>query len=188
MRIGIDARKLHDFGIGTYIRNLLLELAKIDQTTEYVLITRPQDDSLAASLGENFRTVADTSGHYSIAEQISIPRAVRREKLDLFHAPHYVLPALTPSRSVVTIPMHPLMFPEYLRHRLGHSFARAPSTRPRISPTASSGVRAAIGILKFSSSPPGKIIVTRLHRQSFSYRHAKRLIKRASGPAEPSTA
>jgi len=26
MRIAIDARKLHDFGIGTYIRNILMEL------------------------------------------------------------------------------------------------------------------------------------------------------------------
>ena len=30
MRIGIDARKLHDFGIGTYIRNLLRQLARLD--------------------------------------------------------------------------------------------------------------------------------------------------------------
>ena len=30
MRIGIDARKLHDFGIGTYIRNLLRQLSSDD--------------------------------------------------------------------------------------------------------------------------------------------------------------
>ncbi len=42
-RIGIDARKLHDFGIGTYIRNLLKQLARIDQETEYVLLCRPGD-------------------------------------------------------------------------------------------------------------------------------------------------
>ena len=28
MRVAIDARKLHDFGIGTYIRNLLRHLAR----------------------------------------------------------------------------------------------------------------------------------------------------------------
>ena len=89
MRIGIDARKLHDFGIGTYIRNLLRELAIIDHTTEYVLLTRPDDMTVAASLGENFRAVADRSGHYSIAEQISLPLAARRERLQLLHAPHY---------------------------------------------------------------------------------------------------
>ena len=31
MRIAIDARKLHDFGIGTYIRNLLRQLARLDR-------------------------------------------------------------------------------------------------------------------------------------------------------------
>jgi hypothetical protein len=92
VRIGIDARKLHDFGIGTYIRNLLRELANIDRNTEYVLLTRPTDMTVAASLGENFRAVADRSGHYSIAEQLSIPIAARREGIQLFHAPHYVLP------------------------------------------------------------------------------------------------
>ena len=163
MRIGIDARKLHDFGIGTYIRNLLRELARIDHTTEYVLITRPQDVSVAASLGENFRAVADGSGHYSLAEQVSIPLAVRRERLDLLHAPHYVLPALTPSRSVVTIHdcIH-LMFPEYLRHRLGYAFARASlytaaHKSDRIFTVSEQSKR---DILKFFDVPPEKIIVT----------------------------
>ena len=34
MRVAIDARKLHDFGIGTYIRNLLRQLARIDRQGE----------------------------------------------------------------------------------------------------------------------------------------------------------
>ena len=41
MRIAIDARKLHDFGIGTYIRNVLRGLARMDRTTEYVVFCRP---------------------------------------------------------------------------------------------------------------------------------------------------
>ena len=127
MRIGIDARKLHDFGIGTYIRNLLRELAAIDRQTDNVLFTRPGDTAVAASLGENFRAVSDRSGHYSIAEQVSIPIAAKRQGLDLFHAPHYVLPALTPSKTVVTIHdcIH-LMFPQYLsRPRRPTPIARA---------------------------------------------------------------
>jgi glycosyltransferase involved in cell wall biosynthesis len=164
VRIGIDARKLHDFGIGTYVRNLLLELAKIDQTTEYVVITRPEDTSVAASVGENFRAVADASGHYSLAEQISIPLTVRREKLDLLHAPHYVLPVLTPSRSVVTIHdcIH-LMFPQYLRHRrVGYAFARASlytaaHKSDRIFTVSEQSKR---DILKFFDVPPDKIVVT----------------------------
>jgi hypothetical protein len=38
MRVAIDARKLHDFGIGTYTRNLLRHLARIDGDSEYVLL------------------------------------------------------------------------------------------------------------------------------------------------------
>ena len=163
MRIGIDARKLHDFGIGTYIRNLLRELAIIDQATEYVLFCRPEDTGVANTLGPNFRAVPERSGHYSISEQICIPLAVRRERLDLFHAPHYVLPALTTTRSVVTIHdcIH-LMFPEYLRRRLGHAYAHASlwtaaHKSDRIFTVSEQSKR---DILKFFKVPPDKIVVT----------------------------
>jgi glycosyltransferase involved in cell wall biosynthesis len=163
VRIGIDARKLHDFGIGTYIRNLLRELANIDRQNEYVLFTRPDDRHVATSLGDNFRAVPNRSGHYSLAEQVSIPLAVRRERLDLFHATHYVLPALTPSRSVVTIHdcIH-LMFPEYLGHRMGYAYARASlytaaHKSDRIFTVSEQSKR---DILKFFKVPPEKIVVT----------------------------
>jgi glycosyltransferase involved in cell wall biosynthesis len=124
--IGIDARKLHDFGIGTYIRNLLKQLARIDQVNEYVLVCQPGDVAIVNELGVNFRAVAETSGNYSIAEQIRIPLLLRREGVDLFHAPHYVLPPLTQCRSIVTIHdvIH-LLFPQYLPGRLAYAYARA---------------------------------------------------------------
>ena len=126
MRIAIDARKLRDYGIGTYIRNLVRNLARIDRTTDYVLIVQPSDVEIAGALGDNFRTVPDWSGNYSIREQLSIPLDLRREKVDLFHAPHYVLPPLTPCRSVVTIHdcIH-LRFPQYLPNRLAYVYARS---------------------------------------------------------------
>src|SRR5262249_18971369 len=118
VRIGIDARKLHDFGIGTYIRNLLRHLARIDRDTEFVLLCAPEDRDALASIGENFRPVPEPAGNYSLSEQIRIPLALRREKVTLFHAPHYVLPPLIGCRSVVTIHdcIH-LMFPQYLPGR-----------------------------------------------------------------------
>src|SRR5436190_14707887 len=102
VRIGIDARKLHDFGIGTYIRNLLRHLGRMDEETEYVVMCRPEDCAPLAALGDNFRTVPETAGNYSVAEQLKIPLALQRERVTLFHAPHYVLPALVRCRSVVT--------------------------------------------------------------------------------------
>ena len=126
MRIGIDVRKLHDFGIGTYIRNLLRQLARLDSETDYVLLCRPEDRGALAGLGENFRPVTEPAANYSLAEQIKVPWALRREKVALFHAPHYVLPPLVSCRSVVTIHdcIH-LMFPEYLPNRLALAYARA---------------------------------------------------------------
>ena len=84
VRIGIDARKLHDFGIGTYIRNLLRQLARLDRESEFILISRPEDQATLASLGPNFRPVAETAGNYSVTEQLKIPLALRRERVTLF--------------------------------------------------------------------------------------------------------
>jgi glycosyltransferase involved in cell wall biosynthesis len=126
VRIAIDARKLRDYGIGTYIRNLLRHLSRLDQTTEYVLLCRPEDGDLASTLGPNFRSVVERSPAYSVREQFRIPLDLRRERADLFHAPHYVLPPMTPCRSVVTIHdcIH-LRFPQYLPSRIGYAYARA---------------------------------------------------------------
>ncbi len=125
MRIAIDARKLHDFGIGTYIRNLLRQLARLDAETEYVLLCRSADLGIAAQLGPNFRTQAERSRPYSLAEQLSIPVSLRRARADLFHAPHYVLPPLSRGRAIVTIHdcIH-LMFPQYLPSRAAYLYAR----------------------------------------------------------------
>ena len=103
MRIGIDARKLHDFGIGTYIRNLLRQLARMDCQTEFVILCRPEDRETVAALGENFRAVVQTAPNYSISEQLRIPLALAREGVTLFHAPHYVLPPRVSCKSVVKI-------------------------------------------------------------------------------------
>ena len=125
MKIAIDARKLHDFGIGTYIRNLLRHLARIDRQNEYVLLCQEADMGVAATLGENFRGVLEPSNNYSVSEQIHVPWVLMREKPDVYHAPHYVLPVAVRSRSVVTIHdcIH-LMFPQYLPNRAAYAYAR----------------------------------------------------------------
>jgi glycosyltransferase involved in cell wall biosynthesis len=126
VRIAIDARKLRDYGIGTYVRNLLRQLARQDQATEYLLICNGLDCSIASQLGPNFRAVPDKAPGYSVREQFTVPLDLRRERAELFHAPHYVLPPLTPCRAVVTIHdcIH-LRFPQYLPSRLGYAYARA---------------------------------------------------------------
>ena len=126
MRVAIDARKLHDFGIGTYIRNLLRHLARIDHDNEYVLLCQSADLGVTSLLGPNFRAVLEPSPNYSISEQIRVPWALHRERPDVFHAPHYVLPTAVGCRSIVTIHdcIH-LMFPQYLPGRMAYAYAKA---------------------------------------------------------------
>ncbi len=162
MRIGIDARKLHDFGIGTYIRNLLRELARLDQSTEFVLLCRPEDVAVVRELGENFRPVIERAGNYSIAEQFKVPLALRREGVTLFHAPHYVLPPLVHCRSVVTIHdcIH-LMFPQYLPNRLAVHYARGSMARAAKHATRVLTVSESskTDIMRFFGTDPSKIDV-----------------------------
>ena len=162
MRIGIDARKLHDFGIGTYIRNLLRELARLDQHTEFVLLCRPDDVEAMQRLGPNFRPVISRAGHYSVTEQLTIPLALAREGVTLFHAPHYVLPPLVHCRSVVTIHdcIH-LMFPQYLPNRIALAYARtsmamAARRATRVMTVSESSKK---DIIRFFGTDPSKIDV-----------------------------
>lgn len=125
MRIAIDARKLHDYGIGTYVRNLVDCLARQDHDDEYVLLCRPADADYLRSLGRRFTPLPEQAGNYSLREQVSIPMALTRARVDLFHAPHYVVSPLTATPYVVTIHdcIH-LRFPQYLPNRLAPTYAR----------------------------------------------------------------
>jgi glycosyltransferase involved in cell wall biosynthesis len=129
VRIAIDARKLHDYGIGTYVRNLLHGLARRDDPDTYVLLCRPEDAGTLRALSPRFEPLVERAGNYSLAEQITIPIALRRARVDLFHAPHYVVSPLTLCPFVVTIHdcIH-LRFPQYLPNRGAYFYARTMMT------------------------------------------------------------
>ncbi len=113
MRIGIDCRKISDFGIGTYIRGLLHALAEIGGE-EYVAFGPAE---IASMLAHGVEHVVIDAPKYSLRELFVVGRGAR---LDLFHAPHYVVP-FVPTPFVVTI--HDLI---HLHHRnpLARSYAR----------------------------------------------------------------
>jgi glycosyltransferase involved in cell wall biosynthesis len=123
--VAIDARKFRDFGIGTYIRNILVQLHRLDDQTDYVVLCRARDLEAVRALVPRFRIVREDAEPYSFGEQFRIPFRLRRERVALVHEPHYVLPPLTPCRSIVTIHdcIH-LMFPQYLPNRLAPFYAR----------------------------------------------------------------
>jgi len=161
-RVAIDARKLRDFGIGTYIRNILVELNRGDQDLDYVVLCRTSDLEQARAIAPRFRLVAEETRPYSVGEQIRIPLRLAREGVDLVHEPHYVLPPVTRCRSVVTIHdcIH-LRFPQYLPNRLGYVYARASmwtATRQaaRVLTVSEASKR---DILRYFAIPPEKVQV-----------------------------
>ena len=58
MHIAIDARRIADFGVGTYIRNLVRMLARQDRTNRYLLVEGPDPaPDRPEALPENFARV-----------------------------------------------------------------------------------------------------------------------------------
>jgi glycosyltransferase involved in cell wall biosynthesis len=125
MKIAIDARKWHDYGIGTYVRNLVRHLARIDRETTYFLFCDQSDVATLRDLAANFVAVPEEAAGYGVREHFSIPRKLRRLGVDLLHSPHYVRPLLCATPTVVTIHdcIH-LLFPQYLPNRMAWTYAR----------------------------------------------------------------
>ncbi len=103
MRIGIDARFWNESGVGRYIRNLVAELAKIDEKNQYVLFVSKKDFETIPDFGKNWKKkVADIKWH-SVEEQIQYPLLLYRIKLDLMHFPYFSVPISYNKPFVVTI-------------------------------------------------------------------------------------
>lgn len=119
MRIAIDLRRIRNPGIGHYMLHLVGHLAQEDEENNYILIFGPEDRSKFAPafvhLNGNFRQITDSSPYYSFREQFSLPLLLQRERVDLFHSPHFLLPLFQPCPAVATIhDVIYLVFPEDL--------------------------------------------------------------------------
>jgi glycosyltransferase involved in cell wall biosynthesis len=99
MRVGIDARKIADFGIGTYIRGLLHALVTAGGDDTYLAFA---PERLGHLLPAEVEHVVIDAPHYSIQELLTVGSAVDQAGIDLFHAPHYVVP-FTRTPFVVTV-------------------------------------------------------------------------------------
>ncbi len=114
MRICLDARKLWDSGVGTYIRGLLDGLHDINAEIEWDFIVRPGDENYARFSQLKNRLHTSKAREYSLSELFSISKIANRTSTDFFHAPHYVVPLNLKLPFVVTIhDLIHLRFPQY---------------------------------------------------------------------------
>lgn len=102
MRIVIDGRLWSESGLGRYIRNLVLNLQKIDQENEYIILLIKKDfDQL--KFEKNFSKKLVDIRWYTFQEQLFLPKILKSLKPDLVHFPHFNVPILYKGKYVVTI-------------------------------------------------------------------------------------
>jgi len=117
-QITIDARMLESSGIGTYLRNLLENLATIENENAFKVICRG-GQILHGLPTDRFRIALAKSPIYSLSEQWEIARLARHAPV--LHSPHYNAPLLYRGKLVVTI--HDLV------HMTDPTFKRTPAAR-----------------------------------------------------------
>ena len=129
MRLALDGRKIDDFGIGTYIQGLLDGAPRGRASPRrWSRISRraarrrrpPRRPGARRALWRPM-----TARAYSVTELWRLALAARRDRADLYHAPHYVCPPWLPCPAVVTVhDLIHLRFPVRHRHLLAPLYAR----------------------------------------------------------------
>jgi len=120
VRIAFDIRRINEFGVGTYTRNIIRALAQLDHENKYFLLGPTEKVAEIGKLPENFKAVplpaADTFRGYMQCRTV-----LRRLGCDLVHVPHlFWLPRRLPCRYVVTV--HDML--EYMYRAHGASNIR----------------------------------------------------------------
>jgi glycosyltransferase involved in cell wall biosynthesis len=101
-RVGLDARLTRQMSLGmkTYARELVERLPRVAPEYSYAIFSR--------------------GGNFGWSEQVRLPLAMRRARLDLVHFLSQYVPLVLPPRFVITIhDLIHLRFPQYFKARVG---------------------------------------------------------------------
>jgi glycosyltransferase involved in cell wall biosynthesis len=103
MRVAIDIRRAGDYGFGTYIRNIVNQLARLDRSTHYLLIGRQEHLEEFEPLPENFALLEYSYDPGSFHTHLHLPWLLRERQVDILHMPWFYAPAVVPTRLVLTV-------------------------------------------------------------------------------------
>lgn len=104
MKIGIMIRNLNEKGgINVYTRNLIENMLNINITFQFVFIY--PDPAFIGTFGNypNVKEIAVKSFSKIIWDQVTVPRILRREKVNLIYNPKLSIPLFTNSKKVLMI-------------------------------------------------------------------------------------
>ena len=163
MNVTLDARKLRDGGIGTYIRGLAGALAAGESGVALTLLLAPGDVGQERWPGA-VREREVRAGKYGLDEHWRVPAAARAADAALLHEPHYTLPLFWGGASVVTI--HDLIhmrFPQFFppgAALYAHAMAGQAAHRARVVCTVSECTKR--DVVELLGVAPAKVRVTPL--------------------------
>jgi glycosyltransferase involved in cell wall biosynthesis len=104
LKIAIDIRRMTEFGVGTYIRNVVRTLGRLDHENEYLLIGSPTRAQEIGALPSNFHSVPLTAAERSLQGYREFRMALKRLGCDLVHVPNlFSVPRALPCPYVMTV-------------------------------------------------------------------------------------
>src|SRR6185369_6262647 len=104
MRIGVMLRCIDERGgIGVYARNIVEELLKLDHENHYGLFFRSDTHVDRFNWAPNLTRRILPSRSRAWWDQVVVPRAARKERVDLIFNPKFTLPLLGKAKAVMVV-------------------------------------------------------------------------------------
>jgi glycosyltransferase involved in cell wall biosynthesis len=123
MRIAIDIRRMYEFGLATYIRNVVRTLGVLDPVNEYFLVGAAARFEQLGPLPENFHSLPLQNPETSFSNYLEMHRVVNAQEVDVIHVPHtFWRPVISKAPFVITV--HDLLDYMY-RARTSNSLRRS---------------------------------------------------------------
>src|SRR5437773_1863350 len=93
-----------EFGVGTYTRNVVRALGRLDRHNQYFLMGLPQKIAEIGPLPSNFQSVPLLDGDTTVKGSLAFRNILRHLSCDLVHIPHlFWLPRALPCPYVMTV-------------------------------------------------------------------------------------
>jgi len=104
VKIAIDIRRMTEFGVGTYIRNVVRTLGRLDRENKYLLIGAPAKVAEIGPLPPNFHAVPLRQPERSVKGYWEFRTVLQRLDCDLLHVPNvFSVPRALPCPYVMTV-------------------------------------------------------------------------------------
>lgn len=167
MRIGIMLRSLDEKGgVGVYTRYITEELLRLDTRNEYVLFYRSAENLGRHAHHDRVTERVVPGRSKAIWDQVAIPAACRRHRIDVLFHPKFTVPFLAPCPSVMVVHGADWFIPEHARFYRPWDVAYVRAVMPwyfrRAAAVLSVSQITTDNFNRILGLPPGKVITTYL--------------------------